>query len=445
MLLDYRNLKQPFSLGTIVLSAVTLIVSTTFQSNAKIASLASSVGTLSLMSYAKVEKEDDRDRLKKELKDKTDTLLRLEHDLRDVDYQRSKLLDQLKPYMTHDGIPVDIHALNSNNEALRADLSRLTQQLTDASNQLAIVTGERESLKLEANRLNHQIVSFEGQKIHWVQKFDQIINDHANEVDTLNAKVNELKLENIHFKAQFENVDEVAKLRAESELYEIQSKLRDLNDQYAQTATLYNSAVADLKKLNADYVGEFTELNEAVSKGIPTAFQSVLDARDQELMRLSGHLNVLMQPRKFEGKGEYTRADQLIDLLYQSEHQLTLDAMEIQPDNEKGRFKAFYWLRGNAGGTLTAKALNDLSEGLAEQLFCVEPIKFDCDLQNPHRIAATFVHRKIKKDSKGAIEKLWIPAAQFAKVEKLLKKPMTRVMGSTGEGKRYLRQSDLGC
>ena len=31
MLLDYRNLKQPFSLGTIVLSAVTLIVSTTFQ------------------------------------------------------------------------------------------------------------------------------------------------------------------------------------------------------------------------------------------------------------------------------------------------------------------------------------------------------------------------------------------------------------------------------
>ncbi|KAM3096136.1 hypothetical protein ACKFKF_23395 [Phormidesmis sp. 146-12] len=68
---------------------------------------------------------------------------------------------------------------------------------------------------------------------------------------------------------------------------------------------------------------------------------------------------------------------------------------------------------------------------------CIKDLKFEYDRLNPHRVKTAMVFRKpTKTDSKATTEKLWIPAEEFAaKVPKLLKKPMTRVMGSTGEGK----------
>ena len=436
-LTSFRNVGQHMSLVGFLGSAIALITSTTIYDNSKIASLSTLSGTLSLLACIRIERSHDRDRLKQELQAKTDTLLRLEHELRDVDYQRNQLSTQLKPYLTYDGIPVDIHALNANNESLQCELSKVEQRLSDASFQLAAARDERESLRQESDRLRKEVAIAEGNKVYWKQTFDRVLTDHETEVETLTAKVNELNLENIHFKAQFENVNEVAKLRANHELYEIQSKLRDLNDQYFQTATLYNSAVADLKKLNADYVDEFTELNEAVSKGIPNAFQSVLDARDQELMRLSGHLSVLLQPQYFEAIGEYERANRLIKTLWESEQCICLDASEIVPYGDQTGFDVYFNLRDRKSrGQAFIESLNDRGNEFSIVCGCIKDLKFEYDRINPHRIKTAMVFRKAQKaESKATIDKLWIPAAQFEKVYHLLKKPVSRIMGSTGEGK----------
>ena len=60
-------------------------------------------------------------------------------------------------------------------------------------------------------------------------------------------------------------------------------------------------------------------------------FKAYLDARDQELMRLSGHLSVLLQPQYFEAIGGYERANRLIKTLWDSEQCICLDASEIVP------------------------------------------------------------------------------------------------------------------
>ncbi len=437
-MVSLKEISQHLGFVGFVGSTIVLVGSTVFSNHSKIARLSTLAGTLSILAWVRVERSHGRDRLKKELEAKTDTLLKLEHELRDVDYQRSQLSTQLKPYLTHDGIPVDIHALNSNNESLRSELGKVEQRLSDVSLQLAAVRDERESLRQESERLRKEVAIAEGNKAHWQQTFDRVLTNHEQEVETLTAKISELNLENIHFKAQFETVDEVAKLRANHELYEIQSKLRDLNDQYAQTATLYNSAVADLKKLNADYVDEFTELNEAVSKGIPNAFQSVLDARDQELMRLSGHLSVLLQPQYFEAIGEYERANRLIKTLWESEQCLCLDASEIVPYSDQTGFDVYFNLRDRKSrGQAFIEGLNDLGNEFSIVCGCIKDLKFEYDRINPHRIKTATVFRKAQKvESKATIDKLWIPAEQFAtKIPKLLKKPMTRIMGATGEGK----------
>ncbi|MBD1842604.1 hypothetical protein H6F89_04095 [Cyanobacteria bacterium FACHB-63] len=290
----------------------------------------------------------------------------------------------------------------------------------------------------ESAKLRSQIETFEGVRSDWVQKFDCMILEHQQEVEKLYAKINALKLENIQYKAQFSSIDETAKLRAESELYRVENKLRDLNQEYTKVATLYNSAVADLKRINTEYVAEFSELSEAVNKGIPSAFDHLLDARDQELMRLFGHLNELMKPHYFDEIGEFVRANRLIRALWESEEPICLDASEIVPYSDNTGFDVYLSLRDRKiRGQATIDALNDRGNEFSVLCGCIKDLKFEYDRINPHRIKTAMVFRKPPKtDTKATIDKLWIPAEQFAaKVPKLLKKPMTRIMGATGEGK----------
>ena len=444
-MISVKEITQPLSFAAFMGSAVTLIGSTVFFNHSKLASVATLSGTLSLYAYVRVEKENNQSRLKEALEASQASLSQVETSLKETNEQNFSLLSKIKPYIQPNGTLVNLEAQNALLESFKVDLGRAKLSLADCTNQLTIVTGERESLKLEADHLKGQIVSLEGIKAQWAQKFDQIILANAQEVDALNARVNDLNLENIQFKAQFTNADEVAKLRAQQEFYETQQKLEavkveygDVLKKYAEVATLYTSLRSEHLALNDEYVREFTELNEAVSKGLPTAFQTVLDTRDQELMRLSGHLNVLLQPQYFEAIGEYDRANRLIKALWESESRTCLDASEIVPYSDQTGFDVYLNLRDRKSrGQAFIDGLNHQGNEFSVLCGCIKDLKFEYDRINPHRVKTSMVFRKAQKaESKATIDKLWIPADQFAaKVPKLLKKPMTRVMGSTGEGK----------
>jgi predicted nucleic acid-binding Zn-ribbon protein len=424
-MLTLNEITQPLSFAGLVGSAIALIATTTIFDNSKLASLSTLSATVSLYAYTKVEQENTQDRLREELETSQASLTEARATLQATIDQNAAQEAQLISF--------------------QSGLNQLKSRLEDATERLTIVTGERESLKLEADCLQGQIVSLEGIKSQWAQKFDQMILANAQEVDALNAKVNELSLENIQFKAQFTNADEVAKLRAQQEFYETQQKLEAVKieygnvlKKYAEVATLYNSLRSEHLALNDEYVREFTELNEAVSKELPTAFQTVLDTRDQELMRLSGHLNVLLQPQYFEAIGEYDRANRLIKALWEGDSKICLDASEIVPYADQTGFDVYLNLRDRKSrGQAFIDGLNAQGNEFSVICGCIKDLKFEYDRINPHRVKTSMVFRKAQKaESKATIDKLWIPADQFgAKVPKLLKKPMTRVMGSTGEGK----------
>ena len=443
-MISVKEIRQPLSFVGFMGSAIALLAATTLFNNSKLASVSTLSGTLSLYAYIRVEKENTQSRLQEELEISQATLNQVEASLKETSHQNQAIRCKIQPYIQPDGSLLNVEAQESLVAALRAYLERAEERLYSCTDQLEAATEERESLKLEADRLKGQIISLEGVKAQWAQKFDHMILANAQEVDALNAKVNELHLENMQFKAQFSNADEVARLRAKQEFYQTQEKLEALKTEYGEVfkkysdvATLYNSLRSEHLALNDEYVKEFTELNEAVSKGLPTAFQSVIDARDQELMRLSGHLNVLLQPQLFEAIGEYDRANRLITALWEGDSKICLDASEIVPYSDQTGFDVYFNLRDRKSrGQAFIDGLNHQGNEFSVLCGCIKDLKSEYDRINPHRIKTAMVFRKASKtESKTTIDKLWISATQFEKVYKLLKKPVTRISGSTGEGK----------
>ena len=425
-MLHLKQYQQPASFIGFMASAIALLASTTFMNNAKIASLATLAGTVSLYGYVKIEQENNQARLKDELDTALRTLSQLEMALNECKASENNLLSKIKPYILPDGTMFSVSSQSELIAAMRDNIARLGERLQASETSLLGVKGERSSLKLDLDRLNGQIASLESSKAHWSKEFDQMISENER-----------LEKENNKFEAQFSSIEEVAKLRANAESRALEDKLKELNQEYTKVATLYNSAVTDLKSLNAEYVTEFSELNEAVSKGIPNAFEAVLNSRDQELMRLSGHLSILIQPQYFESIGEFERANRLIKALYESEQSITLDASEIVPYSDQTGFDVYFNLRDRkARGQAFIDALNTRGNEFSILCGCVKDLSFEYDRINPHRIKTAMIFRKAsKKEPKSAIDKHWTPSSQFEKIYKLLKKPVTRVMGATGEGK----------
>ena len=425
-MLHLKQYQQPASFIGFMASAIALLASTTFMNNAKIASLATLAGTVSLYGYVKIEQENNQARLKDELDTALRTLSQLEMALNECKASENNLLSKIKPYILPDGTMFSVSSQSELIASMRDNIARLGERLQASETSLLGVKGERSSLKLDLDRLNGQIASLESSKAHWSKEFDQMISENER-----------LEKENNKFEAQFSSIEEVAKLRANAESRALEDKLKELNQEYTKVATLYNSAVTDLKSLNAEYVTEFSELNEAVSKGIPNAFEAVLNSRDQELMRLSGHLSILIQPQYFESIGEFERANRLIKALYESEQPITLDASEIVPYSDQTGFDVYFNLRDRkARGQAFIDALNTRGNEFSILCGCVKDLSFEYDRINPHRIKTAMVFRKAsKKEPKSAIDKHWTPSSQFEKIYKLLKKPVTRVMGATGEGK----------
>lgn len=423
------QLAETVSVSGMAASAVIALATNTIFPSPQIATLSTMSGVVCAFSYRGLNRNDKQRKLQAErdsLQEKVaqaesavkEAQNHLEQGLKDrQDYYEQKLTE-LRSKLTAD-----------------ANLQTKYQEVKRAFEQRA---GELNQSLADCAALRSQVATFEGAKANWIQRFDQLILEHDREVEQLNARVHELDRETIQYKAQFSTIDETAKLRAASDVHRVEDNLRDLNQEYTKVATLYNSAVADLKRINAEYASEFSELSDAINNGIPSAFDSLLDARDQELMRLSGHLSQLMKPHYFDEIGEFIRPNRLIQTLWDSEQPLCLDASEIVPYSDNTGFDVFFSLRDRKiRGQATIEALNDRGNEFSVLCGTIKDLKFEYDRTNPHRIKTTMVFRKPgKTDSKATIDKLWIPADQFAaKVPKLLKKPMTRVMGSTGEGK----------
>lgn len=424
-----NQLAETVSIGGLAASAVIMIATNTIFPSPQIATVSTATAFGCTVALKGVKRDNTVNQLRDERDAFQKSASKAETALKDLQNRLETGLKQRQEY--YEGLLSELRSkVNSD-----ADLRTKYEQTKQAFNQRAT---ELNQVIAECTQLRNDAAKFEGIRSDWVQKFDRMISEHTQEVNALNDSLARLNQENIEYKARFSSIEETAKLRAEVETRTLKEKLHELSSQYNQVATMYNSAATDLKKLNAEYVSEFTELNEAVHSGIPLSFDKVLDARDQELMRLSGHLAILVQPQYFDSHGEYDRANRLIKVLYECDPSITVDASEIVPYADNSGFDCFLNLRDRkARGQAFIDALNDRGNEFSVHCGCIKDLKFEYDRVNPHRIKTAFVFRKPEKIApKTTIDKLWIPSEQFSsKVYGLLKKPMTRVMGSTGEGK----------
>lgn len=341
--------------------------------------------------------------------------------------------------------------------SLQANLAQLQSALAEKTQAYTIESAERQKLQsvhaelielqqkykavdaeFAQEAIDHELLKQEHQKL--VQDLQTI----RTKIEQLTGQNEVLMLANHKLEAEKANFEKIAKLEANAEVAKLKEKLDEwvkgfdsLEGHFNRAKEQYHALMTENQKQRDYYVAEFTELQEAAAKDIPQLMEDVLDERDQRILALMKERDELSaelaKPRKFDAIGEYTRADVLIDELLKLKDPLVVDAMEID-HSERHQFKAYYWLRNHPGGTLVAKALNELSEALMIPCRCLKPVQFECDPLNPHRISALFVHHK-KARAEKASDLDWIPAEQFNRIHALLKKTTTRVMGAQGEGK----------
>jgi len=424
-----KELIQPIAFAGFMGSAIALLISTTFFNDAKVASLATLSGTVSLYAYTKKEKADNETRLQSDLESASNTVVTLERELNQCKDSESSLVAKISPYMMADGTLLNVEAQNTVITSLRADLDRLQGLKT-----------ERDSMSLKVESLNQQVNTLQATNRQW-----------DSDIDRVNTENEALERENNQFKAKFESVDELAKLRADAECSRLHTEIEkltkhrdkltgeviDLASECDRRKIYIEEFEENSRKNFAALSQEFKSLNEAATVGIPETIKEVLNERDRELMRVSGVANQLLQPLLFHSIGEFERANRLIQALYEGKPSITLDRGQIVPYDDKTGFDVYLQLRnGQAVGDAFIEPLNELGNDLAVKCCCIKDLNFEVDRVNPHRIKTAMIFRKAsKKEPKSAIDKHWTPASQFEKIYKLLKKPVTRVMGSTGEGK----------
>ena len=347
----------------------------------------------------------------------------------------------------------DRDSLQADTEALRTSLGTIQEELNQGLKDIALTTGERDALKLQIQGfldLSAQFKVLDQEMSQLSLDHENLQREHSQTLkgrNDLQVKADELEAlrpENNRLKAQEANADELAKLRASLNEAALEKQLKLLTDAYdadTRKAQDQYSIYLALRQAHKEKIESFQQQFEFLTgtgfKEVEASFNADLDNRDQELMRLSGHVSLLNQPQCFESIGEYERANRLIKALYESEQSITLDASEIVPYSDLTGFDVYFNLRDRkARGQAFIDALNTRGNEFSILCGCVKDLSFEYDRINPHRIKTAMVFRKAsKKEPKSAIDKHWTPASQFEKIYKLLKKPVTRVMGSTGEGK----------
>jgi len=432
-----KELIQPIAFAGFIGSAIALLISTTFFNDAKVASLATLSGTVSLYAYTKKEKADNETRLQSDLESASNTVVTLERELNQCKDSESSLVAKINPYMMADGTLLNVEAQNILITSLRADLDRLQGLKT-----------ERDSMTLKVESLNQQVNTLQATNRQW-----------SSDIDRVNTENEALERDNLQYKVKSESVEEVAKLRADAECSRLNIEIEkltkhrdkltgeviDLASECDRRKIYIEEFEENSRKNFAALSQEFKSLNEAATVGIPETIKEVLNERDRELMRVSGIANQLLQPLLFHSIGEFERANRLIQALYEGKPSITLDRGQIVPYDDKTGFDVYLQLRnGQAVGDAFIEPLNELGNDLAVKCCCIKDLKFEVDRINPHRIKTSMVFRKASKSvSKTDLSGLWIPSDRFDRVIGLLKKSITKVMGASMEGKGIFVNSAL--
>lgn len=442
-MVSLKEISHTVSLGGFVAS-LGVLASSVFVSNAAVASLSTLSGTVSLYAYVGYERQDDRKRLKADLEATSATLNQAEKELRTVEHDKSLLESQLKTLQDQlTAFQKDLQQLESVRRE-RDALLNVEAKYEILQEDYKRLDAEQSQDNIELETLRFQRQELQSQLQHSKNESEQLKSD----LDRVNAENVSLHHENLEFKARFSSADELAKLRADKEASELRDAIATLRKTYDQKMAEYltlaekhneligvhDSALIDLK-------GKFSYLTGEGFQEVQQEFNAELSDRDRMLITASARISELEAPHYFDEIGEFIRPNRLIKMLWESEQPICLDASEIVPYSDGTGFDVFFSLRDRKiRGQATIDALTHRGNEFSVLCGCIKDLKFEYDRTNPHRIKSAMVFRKpTKTDSKATIDKLWIPADQFAmKVPKLLKKPMSRIMGSTGEGKGVL-------
>ena len=355
----------------------------------------------------------------------------------------------------------DRDSLQADTEALRTSLGTIQEELNQGLKDIALTTGERDALKLQIQGfldLSAQFKVLDQEMSQLSLDHENLQREHSQTLkgrNDLQVKADELEAlrpENNRLKAQEANADELAKLRASLNEAALEKQLKLLTDAYdadTRKAQDQYSIYLALRQAHKEKIESFQQQFEFLTgtgfKEVEASFNADLDNRDQELMRLAGHVSLLNQPQYFESIGEYERANRLIKALYESEQSITLDASEIVPYSDLTGFDVYFNLRDRkARGQAFIDALNTRGDEFSVLCGCVKDLKFEYDRINPHRIKSSMIFRKASKSiSKTDLSGLWIPSDRFDRVIGLLKKSITKVMGASMEGKGIFVNSAL--
>jgi hypothetical protein len=322
--------------------------------------------------------------------------------------------------------------------AMKDNYDRLVERHNEAIKLHAEVKAQNDVLQPENTDLKSKAVV-------WGIQYAETLNDltsKESEIEALKASMTGLQLDLMGYEAKFDCADEIAKLRAESEVVQLNNQIRDLTltrDKFSaslqNTGHAYNQAIEQLKADHDSHIAETVEFKKVICEDLPAHFNTLMGGKDSELMHWFGRTNLLTQPQLFDAIGEFTRANLLIKSLWESESNICLDASEILPYADHTGFDLVLSQRDKkARGQAFIESLNEQGNALSVVCGCIKDLKFEYDRINPHRIKTSLVFRKKDRVDK-ASELTWIPSEQFSRVADLLKKPMTKIMGSTGEGK----------
>ncbi|MBD2083372.1 hypothetical protein [Leptolyngbya sp. FACHB-17] len=430
------QLAETLAFGGIGIGAVLALVTNTIKPNPQIATFSTLTACTLAIGYREVTRKRGDQKVYAERDALKVSLHQMELSLRNAELSLEQGLKQRQEYYEA--------KLSEMRSKLNSDANLQTKfdEVRKAFDQRAT---ELKNALAECDRLRSEAASFEGQKQQWVQKFDQLISEQNQEYDKLHSQIAQLERENLQYKARFDSADEIAKLRADKEASELKDSIAQLQKTYdqkmgefKQLATLYNSLRTEDDSKFAELQSKFAYLTGQGFQEVEQEFNSELSTRDRMLLAASAKISELEKPHLFDDIGDFVRPNRLIKSLWESEERICLDASEIVPHGDNSGFDVYFSLRDRrARGQATIDALNERGNEFSVLCGTIKDLKFEYDRVNPHRIKASFVLRKPEKIApKTTIDKLWIPSEQFAsKTAKLLKKPMTRVMGSTGEGK----------